>query len=168
MAMLERQYESQVCAVARTLEAVGERWTLLIVRDAFRGMHRFAEFHRSLGVARNVLTARLHLLCEYGIFERRSYGDRGRRAEYWLTDRGRDLFPVIVSLMQWGDRYLAQNGPPRIVQHRGCGGTARATAVCDTCDQTLRPQDVRDLPGPGWVESASVRLVAKAAPSEAR
>src|SRR3982750_1007871 len=111
--MLNRTYENQVCSIARALEIVGERWTILIVRDAFLGVRRFDDFQRSLGIARNVLADRPDRLVGAGIFERRRYQDRPPRYEYRLTERGHDLHPVIFSLMKWGDKHAAPNGPPR-------------------------------------------------------
>ncbi|PKN79405.1 MAG: transcriptional regulator, partial [Chloroflexi bacterium HGW-Chloroflexi-9] len=95
------------CSVARSLDVVGERWTLLVLRDAFQGKRRFEEFSRSLPVARNVLTDRLRTLVEHGVLERRQYEEHPPRFEYRLTPKGMDLYPVIVALIQWGDRYLA-------------------------------------------------------------
>ena len=100
--MLNRTYDNQVCSIARTLELVGERWTLLILRDAFRGIRRFDAFQRSLGVARNVLTDRLQLLVDAGILERHRYSERPPRDEYRLTDRGRDLYPDLRNFVSAG------------------------------------------------------------------
>src|SRR3712207_8670659 len=105
--VLHNTYAGQQCSVARALEIIGERWTILIVRDAFMGVRRFDDFQRSLGVARNVLNARLHRLVEAGVLERRRYQERPPRYEYRLTEMGRDLWPAVVALMQWGDRHLA-------------------------------------------------------------
>ena len=103
--MLPRTYDNQVCSVARALEAIGDRWTMLVIRDAFVGVRRFDEFQQRLGIARNVLTDRLSRLVEDGILERHRYQERPPRFEYRLTDKGVDLFPVLVSLMKWGDRH---------------------------------------------------------------
>lgn len=132
--MLGRTYDGQVCSVARALEAVGERWTLLIVRDALQGTTRFDDFLAGLGVARNVLAVRLNGLVENGILERVRYQERPERFEYLITPKGRALAPVIVSLMQWGDTYLAgTDRPPRTMEHTGCGGHVRSRMVCDAC-----------------------------------
>lgn len=109
--MLHNTYEGQDCSVARALEVVGERWTLLILRDAFLGVRRFDDFQRSLGVARNVLNARLQRLVEHGLLERRRYQERPERFEYRLTEMGLDLLPVIEALMRWGDRWLPSPAP---------------------------------------------------------
>src|SRR5687768_7420595 len=111
--MRRTSFEDMHCSVARTLDVVGEWWTMLIIRDAFRGVRRFEDFQRSLGIARNVLTARLQRLVDEGVIERRPYQDNPLRHEYRLTAKGLDLYPVLVSLMQWGDRWKAgRAGPP--------------------------------------------------------
>src|SRR5690348_7702483 len=106
--MLKRDYEGQNCSIARALEIVGERWTLLIVRDAFLGRRRFDEFQESLGIARNVLADRLNRLVDEGIFERARYSERPERYEYRLTPKGRDLQIALAGLRQWGDMYLSE------------------------------------------------------------
>jgi DNA-binding HxlR family transcriptional regulator len=147
--VLHRTYEDQVCSIARTLELVGERWTLLIVRDAFLGVRRFDDFQQSLGVSRGVLTDRLKRLVESGILERRRYQERPPRYEYRLTDKGRDLWPVTVAFLKWGDRYLAEDGPPKLILHRGCGGEVTERLACSKCGAELTVQDVEAKPGPG-------------------
>ena len=139
--MLQRTYDKQMCSIARSLEVVGERWTLLIVRDAFLGLRRFDEFQRSLGIATNVLTARLDLLTETGIFARRRYQERPERFEYVLTEKGRDLYPVLVALLQWGDRYVSEV-PPRLLRHGADGGKVTARVVCEVCNEEVSPFDV--------------------------
>lgn len=128
---------------------IGDRWTMLVIRDAFLGVRRFDDFQRSLGVARNVLTDRLHRLCEDGILERRPYQQRPTRYDYALTSKGRDLWPVLISLLVWGDRYLAYDGPPRLVLHRDCGGQITDRLTCSACDAPLGPGDVTTTGGPG-------------------
>src|SRR5712672_3423707 len=115
--MLKRDYEGQNCSVASALEIVGERWTLLIIRDAFAGLSRFEEFRESLGLARNVLTDRLEKLVEHGIFERVPYGDRADRFDYRLTQKGLDLHVALVGLRQWGDKYLCDK-PPTLARRK--------------------------------------------------
>src|SRR3954468_5721243 len=120
--MLGRTYESQTCSVARTLELVGERWTLLIIRDAFLGVRRFGDFAERLGVARNVLQDRLERLVESGILVKVPYQERPLRHEYRLTDLGRDTWPSIVALLKFGDTPLAGcPAPPMLLLHRDCG-----------------------------------------------
>ena len=115
--MLKRDYEGQECSIARALEIVGERWTLLIIRDAFLGIHRFDEFQESLGIARNVLADRLNRLVEEGILERVRYSERRDRYEYHLTTKGRQLDVALAGLRQWGDTYVSMT-PPRILRRR--------------------------------------------------
>src|SRR5687767_5629639 len=129
--MLHSRYPSLSCSIARALEVVGERWSLLIVRDAMRGVTRFEDFQRSLGLARNVLTARLEHLVSEGVLARTPYGPKGSRSEYELTQKGRELMVVVVGLNNWGDRhYPHPDGPPRKFQHADCGGPVVADLVC--------------------------------------
>ena len=162
--MLHNTYEGQTCSVARALEVVGERWTILILRDAFLGVRRFDEFQRSLGVARNVLNTRLQRLVDAGLLERRRYQERPERFEYRLTDRGLDLWPAIVALMQWGDRHLAEgDGPPLVLEHRGCGGPVTDRRTCAHCGADLGVRDVHVTAGPGATEEIRAKLAARAA-----
>lgn len=148
--MLGRTYESQTCSVARTLELVGERWTLLIIRDTFLGVRRFGDFAERLGIARNVLQDRLERLVEAGILEKVPYQERPLRHEYRLTDMGRDLWPSIVALLQFGDKYLAPaSGPPMLLLHRDCGGELDDRRVCRTCGAAVELNAVEAVPGPG-------------------
>jgi DNA-binding HxlR family transcriptional regulator len=147
--VLHRTYEGQACSVAKTLEVIGERWTMLIVRDALLGVRRFDDFQRSLGVSRGVLAARLDWLCDEGILERRRYRESPERFEYRLTQKGRDLWPVLMALVRWGDRYEAEEGPPRIIFHRDCGGEVTDRRTCAKCGAELTVHDVQTRPGPG-------------------
>jgi DNA-binding HxlR family transcriptional regulator len=147
--MLGRTYESQTCSVARTLELVGERWTLLIVRDAFLGVRRFGDFADRLGIARNVLQDRLERLVEAGILVKVPYQERPLRHEYRLTDMGRDLWPVMHSLLHFGDKHLAPEGPPMLSRHRGCGGTLDDRRLCETCGAKVELRELEAVPGPG-------------------
>jgi DNA-binding HxlR family transcriptional regulator len=154
--MLPRTYENQVCSVARALEVLGDRWTLLVLRDAFRRVRRFEDFQRSLGVARNVLTDRLTRLVDEGIMRRVPYQERPVRFEYRLTEKGRELWPVMMTLMHWGDRhYLEAGGPPMVVRHRDCGGEVTGHLSCSKCGSELGPYDVEATPGPGAVHAAA-------------
>jgi DNA-binding HxlR family transcriptional regulator len=157
--MLGSDYKGQNCSIARTLELVGERWTILVLRDAFLGVRRFDDMQRNLGVARNVLATRLERLVGEGILEKVLYQERPPRYEYRLTDKGLDLWPIVVELMQWGDRYAASEaGPPIVIRHRGCGGVLGERRICSGCGQPLSVRDVRAEPGPG----ASARQAASA------
>ena len=131
--VLQRDYPTQYCPVAGSLEVVGERWTLLIVRDVFLGIRRFEDLQRDLGVARNVLQARLERLVENGILVKRPYQERPLRCEYRLTEKGADLWPVLVALLTWGDRYAIEGERPMLLQHRGCGGELDDRRRCTVC-----------------------------------
>jgi DNA-binding HxlR family transcriptional regulator len=141
--MLGNTYDGQVCSASRTLEVIGERWTMLIVRDAFLGIRRFDDFQRSLGIARNVLQGRLARLVEHGILERVRYQERPERFEYRLTEKGLDLWPILISLLAWGDRHAAPAGPPVVLEHRDCGGRVNDRRICDSCGAFLGPRDVK-------------------------
>ena len=122
--MLPRTYEDQNCSIARSLEVLGDRWTILIMRDAFMRVRRFEDFQRNLGVARNVLTDRLGRLVEEGILERVPYQDRPARFEYRLTEKGIDLWPVMIALLRWGDRHYS--APRRAAASSSATATAAA------------------------------------------
>jgi DNA-binding HxlR family transcriptional regulator len=145
--MLKRDYEGQNCSIARALEIVGERWTLLIVRDAFLGRRRFDEFQESLGISRNVLTERLGRLVEEGILERVRYQERPDRYEYRLTQKGRDLHLALTGLRQWGDAYLSEK-PPTLLRSKADKRPVVA-ALIPTDQAHLRVDDVELVPGPG-------------------
>ncbi|GAA4238813.1 helix-turn-helix domain-containing protein [Actinomadura meridiana] len=145
---LPRTYESQNCSIARSLEVVGDRWTLLVIRSALQGVRRFDDFQDELGVARNVLTDRLNRLCEEGVLRRVPYQERPERHEYRLTRKGVELWPAMMTLMMWGDRHYAPEGPPLIIGHRGCEGSLTPRFTCDSCGAFLEPTDVEPRPGP--------------------
>jgi DNA-binding HxlR family transcriptional regulator len=149
--MLRSDYGTQNCSIARSLELVGERWTLLVLREAFLGVRRFDAMQAKLGVARNVLSARLERLVGEGILEKVPYNERPLRHEYRLTDKGLDLWPVIVELLRWGDRYAAPNGPPIVIRHKQCGGELGDRRICSRCSAELTARDVRAEAGPGLV-----------------
>jgi DNA-binding HxlR family transcriptional regulator len=142
--MLARDYKGQDCSIAATLELIGERWTLLVVRDVFMGNRRFEEIQRSLGVARNVLSARLGRLIDAGLLERRRYQERPERFEYFLTEKGLDLWPVMIALIGWGDRHLAgEPGPAVEIVHKECGGRVNDRRICEACGEWLQVRDAR-------------------------
>ena len=145
--MLKRDYEGQVCSIARALELVGDRWTLLIVRDVALGLRRFDEFLESLGVASNVLTDRLNRLVDDGVLERVRYSERPERFEYLLTRKGRELGVVLLALMQWGDRYLSDK-PPRIARRRSDQSPVSVHLVAEE-GAIVVPDDLVLVPGPG-------------------
>jgi DNA-binding HxlR family transcriptional regulator len=160
--MLGNEYEGQVCSIARSLELIGERWTLLVVREVFNGKRRFSEMQRSLGVARNVLTSRLQRLVDEGILERRPYSEKPERYEYFLTEKGLDLWPVMMSLMFWGDKHEAiAGGPPMKVVHKGeCGGEIDDRRICTKCGKPLTVREARAVEGPGMKAAAAARPLA--------
>jgi DNA-binding HxlR family transcriptional regulator len=148
--MLGNDYRGQNCSIARTLELVGERWSILVLRDVFLGVRRFDELQRDLGVARNVLAARLERLVAEEILEKVPYQERPPRHEYRLTEKGLDLWPVIVELLRWGDRHAAPlAGPPVLLRHRDCGGLVGERRTCERCHEPLEVHDVRAELGPG-------------------
>jgi DNA-binding HxlR family transcriptional regulator len=145
--LLRRDYEGQNCSIARALEVVGERWTLLIVRDVFLGLRKFDEIQASLGIARNVLADRLNRLVEEGVLERVRYSERPERYEYRLTRKGRELHIALAGLRQWGDRYLSQK-PPVLLRRRADKKAVVAAFVPKGAD-VLRPDELELVPGPG-------------------
>ncbi|KZS83937.1 hypothetical protein B4U45_25840 [Mycobacterium persicum] len=144
---LGSDYQGQDCALARALAILGERWTLLIIRDAFHGLTRYDEFLRSLGLATNILSARLQKLLEHGVLER-----TGPRGSYHLTQKGRDLFPVVLTLMAWADRYeQGPAGPEVAILHTGCDQPAGGGLRCEHCGDPITLRDLRVVPAPGAV-----------------
>jgi DNA-binding HxlR family transcriptional regulator len=139
------------CSIARTLDIVGEWWSLLIVRDAFLGVTRFDDFRARLAISRNILTQRLNHLVDNEILQRVPYQEHPPRFEYRLTERGRDLSHVIIALRQWGDRWAAPDGEPLTVIHNNCGHASKAVLVCSHCGERLQPKEVTVFPGPGSV-----------------
>jgi DNA-binding HxlR family transcriptional regulator len=135
------------CSIAGTLEIIGDRWSILILRDAFRGVRRFEEIQQDLGIARNVLTDRLNKLVDHGVLERRQYQDRPARFEYRLTPKGVDLSPALVALMRWGDKHLAGEEGPTVLVHEACGTPIDQTFICWDCDTTVAPAQIRSRPG---------------------
>jgi len=148
--MLGNDYPGQFCSVAKSLEVIGERWSLLIVREVMYGKRRFSQMQSSLGVARNVLSTRLARLIEEGILERRAYQESPPRYEYFLTEKGLDLWPALIALQGWGDRHsTGPEGPPMLLEHKGCGGRVSDRGICERCDEVLSARDARAVPGPG-------------------
>lgn len=138
------------CSVARALSIVGDRWTLLILRDAFLGLRRFEDFRRDLALPRHRLADRLKKLVDAGVLRRERYQENPPRDEYRLTEKGIDLYPVIVSLVRWGDRWMAgDDGPPLELVHRGCGHVVSPTLHCPDCREPIGARDMRGRAGPG-------------------
>ncbi|MBY6164968.1 helix-turn-helix transcriptional regulator [Pseudooceanicola nitratireducens] len=138
------------CSMARTLSVIGDRWTLLILRDCFLGVRRFDAFQDRLGVTRGILSDRLKQLTEAGVLKKIAYQDRPPRHEYKLTAKGLDLYPVVLSIVHWGDRHMAGDaGRPVLHRHQSCGHLFDPVLSCSECGDPLRPQEVQVLPGPG-------------------
>jgi DNA-binding HxlR family transcriptional regulator len=157
---LPREYLDQECGLARSLEIVGERWTLLIIRDAFYGVSRFSDFRDHLGVPRAVLSERLNFLVDEGVLERTA-GPSGRD-EYALTDKGQRLWPALWALLSWGaDHYLTDRTRRRFT-HNDCGGTIGSDGRCDTCDTTPMPDDLSIQPRTGRARTAKTDPVSRA------
>ncbi|MFA5565372.1 MAG: helix-turn-helix domain-containing protein [Acidimicrobiia bacterium] len=139
----------QSCSIAATLDVVGDRWTLLVLRDLFRGVYRFSELQSDLGIARNLLTDRLGKLVAHGLIEKVPYEQRPLRYEYRLTRKGADLSPALISLMAWGDRWYADHGAPVELIHEQCGTPIEPQPRCPTCEVVVPPGQIRSRPGPG-------------------
>jgi DNA-binding HxlR family transcriptional regulator len=148
---LPNDYAGESCSLARSLEIIGERWTLLIVRDAFWGVRRFADFIDHLGLPRAVLTSRLKALIKAGVLTRVP-GERN--LEYALTDMGAGLWPVVLSLMSWGDEFWAPDGPRRLFEHAADGGRIDQRGQCAACGTPPSAADIIVLPGPGLEPAA--------------
>jgi len=140
----------QTCSVARSLSVVGDRWTLMILRDCFLGTRRFADFQRHLGAARNLVADRLGKLVDHGVLARRQYQSRPDRFEYVLTPKGRDLQNVMLALVAWGDRWMDEDdeGPPVENVHADCGRPMHLHGVCSECGEPLTIDNVRPRLGP--------------------
>ncbi|NUW44641.1 winged helix-turn-helix transcriptional regulator [Nonomuraea rhodomycinica] len=145
-------FRADNCSIERTLEVVGEKWTFLVLREAFRGVRRFADMQAATGAPRQVLSARLARLVEEGLLRKEPYREPGQRQrdEYRLTDKGRDLYPLLVALMHWGDKYLADDdGPPVLLTHRDCGAPIELHLLCAEGHEVPGPRQVTALPGSG-------------------
>ncbi len=147
------RWDPDPCSIARTLDLVGEKWSLVVLREVFSGVRRFDDLRRRTGAPRQVLSARLATLVDAGVLRRHPYQDPGRRTrdEYRLTRAGMDLYPVLVALMRWGDRYLDQptGGPPLELTHAGCGEPVDVTLCCRAGHVLESARDVWPQPGPG-------------------
>ena len=143
-------YRHQRDSVKAAADLLADRWTFLVLREAFFGVRRFGHMQRNLGIARTVLSDRLKMLVAEGLLERRAYREAPVWHEYRLTEKGLDFYPVALALMDWGDRYLAAAaGPPTILHHRTCDHETRPVWSCSHCGQPLHARDVEPRPGPG-------------------
>lgn len=144
------ELDREACSLARSLAVIGDRWTLLVLREAFFKVRRFEEFQNRLGIARRVLTARLRHLVEEGVLEKRLYQTNPERFEYRLTQKGLDLYPTILTLVHWGDaHYAGRKGPPIVHKHLACGCDFTSVLACSACGETVDPRAVEPRPGPG-------------------
>ena len=144
------------CPVARAMAVRGERWAMLVLRECFYGTRRFDEFERNLGIAPNILSARLRDLTAHGLIER---VPAAGRHEYRLTGKGRDVFPVFLALKGWADRWMTgPEGPPVVLEERGTGAPVRSPPVLASTGEALRPEDIRVLAGPGASEALRARF----------
>ena len=137
------------CSIAATLDVIGDRWTLLILRDVFRGTRRFAHLQTDLGIAKNLLADRLSKLVDRGVLERIPYQTRPVRCEYRLTVKGADLSTALIALMGWGDRWYATDGVPIVLIHEDCGTPLEQTVRCPRCVEPVIPGKIKSRPGPG-------------------
>jgi DNA-binding HxlR family transcriptional regulator len=144
-----RPFSDQNCSIARALELVGERWTLLVMREVMLGNRRFAEIKRNVGVAPNILSDRLQTLVEHGLLERRLYSEHPESYEYIPTRKGIDINPALMALKQWGDDHAAPAGPPRVSVHVSCGHDTRAQLSCSHCGEVIGRGELMARPGPG-------------------
>jgi len=141
--------EQAACSIERALDTIGDRWTILILRDAFRGIRRFDDFRRDLDIARPVLSDRLRRLVDAGVMTKVAYQERPLRHEYRLTRMGIELSPALVALMRWGDRWMSDGQPPTVLVHEPCGHALEQGFWCPSCRQTFSPTAIASRPGPG-------------------
>jgi len=156
--------DREPCSIARTVSVIGDRWTLLVLRECFLRVRRFDDFERRLGITRHLLADRLRKLVRAGVLERVRYQTRPPRYEYRLTEKGRDLHPVLLALVRWGDRHLAgARGRPIVYEHAACGHDFEPLTTCSVCHAEVSARDVRVKPGPGLPRAAREALLARSA-----
>ncbi|HEX5515702.1 MAG TPA: helix-turn-helix domain-containing protein [Gammaproteobacteria bacterium] len=144
------ELDQQPCSVARTLSVIGDRWTLLILRDCFLRVRRFGDFQERLGIARPILADRLQKLVDNFVLTKVAYQERPLRYEYRLTPKGLDLYPVVMAIVHWGDVHMAdKKGPPLLHRHKACGEYFHPVQVCSECGEPLDPRQVQVEVGPG-------------------
>ncbi len=156
---LPADHDLDACSIEATLDVIGDRWSLLILRDVFRGIHRFSELVDDLGIARNLLTDRLNRLVGTGVLAKVPYQERPLRHEYRLTEKGADLSPALISLMQWGDRWYHADGPPTVLVHSTCDTPVRHEVRCDACDTHVPPTQIRSRAGDGHTTTREASAV---------
>lgn len=148
--MKKSDLSGQPCSVARALAVIGDRWTLMLLRDAFLGVRRFEDFERRLGISRSIIADRLKLLVTEGVLRREAYQAAPVRHEYRLTEKGLALHPVLMAMVHWGDaHYAGEAGAPLLHRHKACGCDFAPVTACSVCGETVGPRDVEVRPGPG-------------------
>jgi DNA-binding HxlR family transcriptional regulator len=158
----QTSFAQMACSMARGLELIGDWWTPLIIRDLQLGVDRFDALAEDLGISRNLLAARLAHLVEHGIVARRRYQEHPPRDRYVLTEAGQDLWPVLMALTAWGDRWATpEAGPPLLFEHRRCGHQFTPTISCDACGQAVDPAEVTAVPGPGARRGPGTQVLAQ-------
>ncbi|MEC7810198.1 MAG: helix-turn-helix domain-containing protein [Actinomycetota bacterium] len=146
------------CSIEATIRTVGDRWTLLILRNIFRGIKRFENIQKDLGIARNLLSKRLQHLVENEVIERFLYQEKPNRYEYRLTSKGRALSPSLIALMQWGDQWCSSDEPPIMLVHENCGSPLTHSVQCGNCDRDVKPGEIKSLPKSNFSKSAKEGL----------
>ena len=142
--------EKQPCSIARSLAVFGDRWTLLVLRECFMGVKKFADFQENLGISKTIVADRLKHLTEHGILEKTAYQENPVRYKYRLTQKGLDIYPIFLSITQWGDTYYAgKKGVPLVYHHKTCGHDFYAVSTCSECGEPVDARDVIARPGPG-------------------
>jgi DNA-binding HxlR family transcriptional regulator len=160
--MQRTSFAAMTCSIARTLDVAGEWWSPLILRDVHLGITRFDELRRDLGISRKVLSERLDRLVEQGVLAKHAYSMHPPRHEYLLTEKGRELVDVLLTMVAWGDRWAAgDSGPPVLLRHRHCGELTHAEIRCATCGEPLRADEVTVEAGPGGSAGPGTRVVAE-------
>jgi DNA-binding HxlR family transcriptional regulator len=160
--MQRKSFGNMQCPIARSLERVGEWWSILILRDAFHGLTQFDQFQKSLGIAPNMLSRRLNTLVENGLLERRRYSERPPRDEYVLTERGRDFRPVLWALLAWGNKHFAPEGPSVVLVDAATGQPADPVLVDRSTGKEMSPDTFRSAPGPAADQLTRSHLEARA------
>jgi DNA-binding HxlR family transcriptional regulator len=143
------------CSIAQTLDVVGEWWSLLVLRNVFFGQRRFEAIQADLGIARNILSDRLTTLVDHGVLERVKYQDTPERFEYRLTDKGNELFPVLMALLNWGDKWMSPDGPPMLLIHKDCNHPTTPQMRCSHCGDEVHRHNVKAAAGPGLKREAT-------------
>jgi DNA-binding HxlR family transcriptional regulator len=163
------ELEEESCSLARTIGVIGDRWTLLILRECFLHIRRFEEFQSALGITRHLLAERLKKLVRTGILRRIPYQESPKRHEYILTQKGLDLYPIIMAIMHWGDTHTVdERGRPMLLEHKKCGKLFNPVMVCSECGEPLMAKEIVKRPGPGARPSAAKRILEQNAKAASR